>query len=135
MNEDIEFPTPTSIQNIRNIIKASDILWIFTPEYNYEIPGVLKNLFDWLSRPEIKNDWKTGSVLKNKPVIISSVAGKSKGLGVRTSLNNLFERLHMKVIANIGISFTNEAFITGKLNLSIDDMQQIEQIIKQIKNG
>ena len=129
MNEDIEFPTPQSIQEIRNIIKTSDILWIFTPEYNGQIPGVLKNLLDWLSRPEIKGDWKTGSVIKNKPVLISSVAGKSKGLGARESLTSLLERLQMQVLGHEGFSYKD-----GKLNLSIEDIELINQQIKQIKN-
>ena len=141
MNEDIEFPTPTSIQHIRQIIKQADGLWIISPEYNYEIPGVLKNLLDWLSRPEIQNDWETGSVLKNKPVTISSVAGKSQGLGVRTSLANLLQRLEMNVIQSIGtgFSFTPETFVTQTLELSKDDQKvldiQIQTFLETIKNG
>ena len=129
MNEDIEFPTPQTILEIRNIIKSSDMLWIFTPEYNGQIPGVLKNLFDWLSRPEIKGDWKTGSVIKNKPVIISSVAGKSKGLGARESLSTLLSRLQMHVLSNEGFSFKD-----GKLPLTNEDIELINKQIEQIKN-
>nr|MCR5755668.1 NAD(P)H-dependent oxidoreductase [Acetatifactor sp.] len=40
---------------------SADGIWFFTPEYNYEIPGVLKNLLDWLSRPLQANDWSGGS--------------------------------------------------------------------------
>lgn len=129
MNEDIEFPTPQSILEIRNIIKASDILWVFTPEYNGQIPGVLKNLFDWLSRPEIKGDWKTGSVIKNKPVMISSVAGKSKGLGARESLVTLLTRLQMQVLSNEGISFK-----AGQLDLTLEELEIIDKQIQHLKS-
>ena len=43
MNQDIEFPTPESVARVRQEVLAADGIWIFSPEYNYQIPGVLKN--------------------------------------------------------------------------------------------
>jgi chromate reductase len=43
------FPPP--VEDLRARIKAADALLIVTPEYNYSIPGVLKNAIDWASRP------------------------------------------------------------------------------------
>ena len=51
MNQDMEFPAPESVARVRQEVLAADGIWIFSPEYNYQIPGVLKNLLDWLSRP------------------------------------------------------------------------------------
>jgi chromate reductase len=51
-NEDVKqqgFPPP--VQKFRDKIRAADALLIVTPEYNYSIPGVLKNAIDWASRP------------------------------------------------------------------------------------
>ncbi|MNZ39874.1 NADPH azoreductase [compost metagenome] len=51
-NEDVYaqgFPEP--VQRLREQIRAADALLIATPEYNYSIPGVLKNAIDWVSRP------------------------------------------------------------------------------------
>ena len=51
-NEDLRqqgFPPP--VEDLRAKIKAADGLLIVTPEYNYSIPGVLKNAIDWASRP------------------------------------------------------------------------------------
>jgi chromate reductase, NAD(P)H dehydrogenase (quinone) len=51
-NEDVRqqgFPTP--VEDLRARIKGADGLLIVTPEYNYSIPGVLKNAIDWASRP------------------------------------------------------------------------------------
>lgn len=51
-NEDVKaqgFPPPA--QRLREKIAAADALLIATPEYNYSIPGVLKNAIDWVSRP------------------------------------------------------------------------------------
>lgn len=51
-NEDVReggFPPP--VEALRERIRAADALLIVTPEYNYSIPGVLKNAIDWASRP------------------------------------------------------------------------------------
>lgn len=51
-NEDVKeqgFPPP--VQEFRDKIAAADALLIVTPEYNYSVPGVLKNAIDWASRP------------------------------------------------------------------------------------
>lgn len=51
-NEDVRekgFPAP--VQRLREQIRAADAVLFVTPEYNYAIPGVLKNAIDWCSRP------------------------------------------------------------------------------------
>jgi chromate reductase len=51
-NEDVrEQGYPPPVDDLRTRIKAADGLLIVTPEYNYSIPGVLKNAIDWASRP------------------------------------------------------------------------------------
>ena len=42
---------PTPAQRLREQIRDADAVLIVTPEYNYSIPGVLKNAIDWASRP------------------------------------------------------------------------------------
>ena len=51
-NEDLRaqgYPAP--VQTLRSEIADADAVLIATPEYNYSIPGVLKNAIDWASRP------------------------------------------------------------------------------------
>lgn len=51
-NEDVyQQGFPASVQMLREKIADADALLIATPEYNYSIPGVLKNAIDWASRP------------------------------------------------------------------------------------
>jgi len=51
-NEDVRsLGYPKAVKEFRDRIAASDALLIATPEYNYSIPGVLKNAIDWASRP------------------------------------------------------------------------------------
>jgi chromate reductase, NAD(P)H dehydrogenase (quinone) len=50
-NQDVESQgTPGPVLAFREAMKAADALLISTPEYNWSIPGVLKNALDWMSR-------------------------------------------------------------------------------------
>jgi chromate reductase, NAD(P)H dehydrogenase (quinone) len=55
---------PGPVADLRARIRAADGLLIATPEYNYGVPGVLKNAIDWASRPT------KGSSLEKKPIVI-----------------------------------------------------------------
>lgn len=74
-NADLD-PLPQTVAALKAAIAAADGMIIVTPEYNYSVPGVLKNAIDWASRPGY------ASVLKDKPVFIASVSGGALG-GVR----------------------------------------------------
>jgi len=66
-NEDIEKPTPQSVQIFRNQIRQADALLIATPEYNHSVPGVLKNALDWGSR--------SPNIFSGKPLAILGAGG------------------------------------------------------------
>lgn len=92
-NEDIDGDNkPASVIELMELVAAADALLISTPEYNYGIPGGLKNALDWLSRPAFK------SVLAHKPVAIMS-ASKSPAGGVRA-------QAHLKQVLG-GVLATN----------------------------
>jgi len=50
-NQDLELQPPDKVKEFKARIRAADAILIATPEYNYSIPGVLKNAIDWASRP------------------------------------------------------------------------------------
>ncbi len=50
-NQDLDQQPPPRVTELKARIRASDAVLIATPEYNYSIPGVLKNAIDWASRP------------------------------------------------------------------------------------
>ncbi|MFE5907534.1 NADPH-dependent FMN reductase [Streptomyces wedmorensis] len=58
---------PAAVQELRRRVAEADGLLIATPEFNYSIPGVLKNALDWLS-----TDWTRaeGLPLRRKPTAI-----------------------------------------------------------------
>jgi chromate reductase len=56
-NQDEEQNPPAKVTELKNKILAADAILIVTPEYNYSIPGVLKNAIDWASRPYGDSAW------------------------------------------------------------------------------
>jgi chromate reductase len=51
-NADLDVdPRPEPVRAFKQMLAACDGLLIATPEYNYGVPGVLKNAIDWASRP------------------------------------------------------------------------------------
>src|SRR4030065_1292181 len=70
-NQDFETQMPEKVKEFKAKIKEADGTLIATPEYNYSIPGVLKNAIDWASRPHGDN------AFDGKPV---AIMGASVGM-------------------------------------------------------
>jgi chromate reductase len=58
---------PADVLALADAIRAADAVMIVSPEYNWSIPGVLKNAIDWLSRLEKQP-------FEGKPVAVQSAA-------------------------------------------------------------
>ena len=63
---------PDPVAALKAAIRQADALLFVTPEYNFGVPGVLKNAIDWASRPP------RGSVLQGKP---AAIMGATPGMG------------------------------------------------------
>lgn len=72
-NSDLETRMPEKVKEFKAKIRAADALLIATPEYNYSIPGVLKNAIDWASRPYGDN------AFEGKPAAIMSASSGMLG--------------------------------------------------------
>lgn len=70
-SEDDEKNPPARVVEFKRRIREADAILFSTPEYNYSIPGVLKNAIDWASRPYGDNAWA------GKPV---ALMGASPGM-------------------------------------------------------
>ncbi len=64
---------PAAVQKLLDQVTDADGLFFVTPEYNYGIPGPLKNLIDWASRPAFK------SPLKDKPALLVALSPAPTG--------------------------------------------------------
>ncbi|RUR16574.1 NADPH-dependent oxidoreductase [Legionella sp. km535] len=78
-NQDIELSPPQSVIDLKNEVAHADGILIATPEYNRSIPGVLKNIIDWGSRPYGSNSWanKPVAIIGTSPGVIGTAVAQS----------------------------------------------------------
>ena len=127
MNQDIEHPAPEAVQKVRDEIMSADGLWIFSPEYNFSIPGVLKNLLDWLSRPLMPADPQRITAVTDMPVTFSGVGGRMATANARKRLSELaiFMKMRQMPGEEAGISLPAEAFASDSYTLSAEEEQKL----------
>ena len=101
-NQDEERNPNAKVADLKQRIRAADALLISTAEYNYGMPGVLKNALDCASRPYGDNAWD------GKPVAIMSAA-LSMGGGVRAQyqLRQCFVFLNMDAVVQPEVAIGN----------------------------
>ena len=101
-NQDEERNPNAKVADLKQRIRAADAILISTAEYNYGMPGVLKNALDCASRPYGDNAWD------GKPVAIMSAA-MSMGGGVRAQyqLRQCFVFLNMEALVQPEVAIAN----------------------------
>jgi len=103
-NQDDEMAPPPAVVEFKRRIRAADGILFGTPEYNYSLPGGLKNAIDWASRPYGDNAWR------GKP---AAVMGASVGnLGTARAqyhLRQILVTLDMPVVNQPEVMIGNAA--------------------------
>ena len=123
-NEELETNPPEIVRQFKDKIRGADALLIATPEYNYSIPGVLKNAIDWASRP------KADTPLMGKPVaIMSASTGRLGGARAQYHLRQTFVFLDMEPLNRPEVMLSDAAH-----NIDVDGNltnEQTRQLIVQ----
>lgn len=92
-NQDLEDRMPQKVKEFKAKIRVADALLIATPEYNYSVPGVLKNAIDWASRPYDDNSFE------GKPVAVMSASpGMLGGARAQYHLRQVLVSLNMHAV-------------------------------------
>jgi chromate reductase, NAD(P)H dehydrogenase (quinone) len=98
---------------------------IATPEYNYSIPGVLKNALDWASRPKIDTP-----LIGKTAAIMSASTGRLGGARAQYHLRQSFVFLNMHPVNQPEVMFSDAGHnvdINGNLT-----NEQTRQLIHQL---
>jgi chromate reductase, NAD(P)H dehydrogenase (quinone) len=131
-NQDLESDMPTKIKEFKSKIREeSDAILIATPEYNYSVPGVLKNAIDWASRPYGDNSFD------GKPVAIMSASiGMLGGARAQYHLRQMFVFLNMYPVnaPEVIVTFAQEKFdANGKL-VDENTRKFLAQLLQNLAN-
>lgn len=128
-NQDLEASPPEKVKGFKRKIKAADALLIATPEYNYSVPGVLKNAIDWASRPYGDN------AFEGKPVAIMSASiGMLGGARAQYHLRQTFVFLNVYPInrPEVFVTFASQKFDNEGRLLDEKTKELIGELLKSL---
>lgn len=101
-NQDDEQNPPEKVVELKKKIRESDAVLFVTPEYNYSVPGVLKNAIDWASRPYGDSAWS------GKPVAIMGASIGAIGTArAQYHLRQMFVFLDMHAVSQPEVMIGN----------------------------
>lgn len=113
-NQDDEMAPPAAVLAFKQRILDADAILFATPEYNYSVPGVLKNAIDWASRPFGESAW-----LGKPAAIMGASAGGFGAARAQYHLRQILVALNMPVVNQPEVMIGNAAQRfkpDGKLN-------------------
>lgn len=115
-NQDLDGDdAPSAVVELRGAIAAADGLVIVTPEFNYGIPGVLKNALDWASRPY------GAASLGGKPVVTMSASPAFTG-GARAQA-----QLNETLLATLSLIVPRPQTIIAEVHNKFDKGRLVDQ--------
>src|SRR4051812_14451128 len=115
-NQDDDSNPPERVVQLKAEVRAADAILMVTPEYNYSVPGVLKNAIDWGSRPYGDSAWS------GKPAAIMGASVGNIGTArAQYHLRQIFVFLNMfplnqpeVMIGNAATRFDKEGNLTDE---------------------
>jgi chromate reductase, NAD(P)H dehydrogenase (quinone) len=103
---------PNTVLALKAAIAAADGVVFAVPEYNYSIPGGLKNALDWVSRPPAT------SPLRGKPIgLVGAATGMSGTIRAQNHMRQMLVYSDSPVLnqPEVLIPRAQERFVDGKL--------------------
>jgi chromate reductase len=120
--------TPAAVAELREAMREADAVLVATPEYNHSIPGVLKNALDWASRPAGQ------SALMGKPAaVIGASTGMFGAVWAQAETRKVLGALGGRVVeAELPVARAKELYENGRLQLSPEQYEQLEEILNEL---
>jgi chromate reductase len=130
-NQDEEETPHPRVSELKQRVRAADAILFVTPEYNYSIPGVLKNAIDCASRPYGDSAWN------GKPVAIMGASiGMQGSSRAQYHLRQTFVFLNMQavnqpevMVSNASKRFDQEGKLTDETTKKL-----VQQLLAELVN-
>lgn len=127
-NQDEEKNPPENVKELKERVRAADGILFSTPEYNYSVPGVLKNAIDWASRPYGDSAWN------GKPVAVMGASPSNLGTArAQYHLRQSFVFLNMHPMNGPEVMISN-AYERFDEQGNLKDAKTKEAIQKMLQN-
>jgi chromate reductase len=130
-NQDTEKNMPEKVKDFKSKIREANAILISTPEYNYSVPGVLKNAIDSATRPYGDNPFN------EKPVaIMSASVGMLGGARAQYHLRQIFVYLNMYPInlPEVIVPFAENKFDTNGNLVDENTQMFVRQLLQNLVN-
>lgn len=134
-SQDLETPVLPVVTTLREAVAQADVIWFFSPVYNYSIPSPVKNLVDWLSRALDLSNPKRPSILQDKKTTVSILAngGHDK---VADDYKFLLEFVRTQVVGEFAKSLiSGSAWVDGKIVLEENVLAELDKQIEAVLNA
>jgi len=106
---------PDQVEKLSNAIKTADALIIFTPEYNYSIPGVLKNTIDFLSKhPDKPFNKKVVGIISASPSLLGGVRAQYHLRQILVAVNAMVMNVPEVVVTEVDKKFDKDGNMTDE---------------------
>ncbi|MCG2591723.1 NAD(P)H-dependent oxidoreductase [Ramlibacter sp. XY19] len=106
---------PAEVAALKAQIRAADAVLLVTPEYNFSIPGVLKNTLDWMSRPpEPPFDGKPVAIMGASPGPVGTARVQYDLRKVLVFMNTFTVNKPEVFISNCAAKFNAEGELTDE---------------------
>lgn len=130
-NQDEEANPPAKVAELKQRARKADAILFVTPEYNYSVPGVLKNAIDWASRPYGDSAWD------GKPVaIMGATVGTIGTARAQYHLRQMFVFLNMYAVNQPEVMLSNaHKHFDADGKLTDENAQKlIRQLLEELVN-
>jgi chromate reductase len=109
-DEEDKHGVPAIVKALQEKVRQADGIIIATPEYNFSVPGVLKNATDWLSRSGNPFKWKRVGVMGASQGPVGTARAQYH---LRQNLNGLEAIVMPK--PEIFVATADKKFVNGQL--------------------
>ncbi len=117
---------PSEVGQIRELVANTDVLLIASPEYNYSITGVLKNLIDWLSTPSNVLDGQVAAIFGTSSGGFGTVRGQNHLRDVLSALN-----VFMLPLPQVYVSYNQKAFDENGRLVDVKTSQRLKELVEK----
>jgi len=123
---------PPNARAFKELVKAHDGMVIASPEYNGSFPALVKNVVDWISRPE-DGEPPLAAFVGKKAALLSTSPGPGGGKRGLRHLRELLEMIRVTVVPEqLTVAKAFQAFDSDGHLVRPEDREQLQKVLESL---